>query len=290
MLKSAYILLALVSSIFIETCTPNLYKNNTTNFKPLYNISYGQKEIQTLDLFIPKNLNRAKPLVVLVHGGAWFFGEKESLRPIQEFLAKHDIASASINYSLNDGSINYKTQLEDIDKALNYLKEHADSLRIPTKFILFGESAGAHLSLLYGYRNPHLIEKIISLAAPTDFFSKKYRKKKLYHWYTKFFFELATGKNYPDTGKIPEEFKTASPIANTTNVPTLILQGTRDIIVDKSQAISLDSVLSKKEIPHKLVLINGGIHISRRIPMWRDSIIYPEVLAFLDEENLLSSN
>lgn len=287
MLKSTYILLALISSISIQTCIPKRHKKTSNTFETFYNVSYGPKKIQTLDLFIPKSLNKTTPLIILVHGGAWFFGKKESLHPIQEFLAKHNIASANINYSLNNGTITYETQLKDIDTALNYLKKHADSLKIPARFILFGESAGAHLSLLYGYRNPQLVEKIISLAAPTDFFSKNYRKKKLYHWYTKHFFELATGKNYPNEGKIPEEFKAASPIANTTNVPTLILQGTNDIIIDKSQAISLDSVLSKKEIPHKLVLINGGIHISRHIPMWRDSIIYPEILAFLKEENLL---
>lgn len=284
MLKGAHILLIFISSIFMDTCdfslSNELEKNTATTH---YDISYGTDVAQTLDLCLPKKKTDSIPMVILVHGGAWCFGEKETLTPVQKFLAQHNIPSANINYRLNRGNITYKDQLEDIDKALDFLKNQADSLNLPCRFILFGESAGAHLSLLYGYQNPDCIEKIISLAAPTDFFSKNYRSNKLYHWYTKFFFELATGAKYNHNKEL-KAFQDASPIKNVSNVPTLILQGTSDMVVDVSQALSLDTALTKKKVPHKLVLMKGGIHISRRLPWWRDKVIYPEMLAFFNEK------
>lgn len=285
MFKSAYILLIFASSIFMDTCSFSHYNNAAKNTPDIHrDIAYGTAEEQTLDLCLPKEKAEDVPMVILVHGGAWCFGEKETLTPVQVFLAQNNIPSANINYRLNRGNITYKEQLEDIGKALEFLKNRVDALDLPCRFILFGESAGAHLSLLYGYQNPNCVEKIISLAAPTDFFSKKYRKNKLYHWYTKFFFQLATGAKYTQKKELPEAFKEASPITNVSHVPTLILQGTNDIVVDKSQALSLDSVLAKNQVPHKLVLIEGGIHIARRLPWWRDKVIYPEMLAFLEEK------
>lgn len=295
MLKNSYIILMVLSSFFVETCTTTLsetsfYQTKSYSFySKKLNIAYGNSPTSTLDIFLPKKVNRKSPLVVLIHGGAWCFGEKETLHPVQEFLAKHNIPSANLNYRLNKGNITYKDQLHDIHNAISFLKKNADSLKIPTnRIILFGESAGAHLSLLYGYRNPSCIEKIISLAAPTDFFSKNYIQRKFYHWYTKFFFELATGGKY-DSKQSEKVFKEASPIANISHVPTLILQGTNDIVINKSQALTLDSMLTVKQVPHKLVLMKGGIHISRRLPWLRDKIIYPEMLDFLKAKSYTSN-
>lgn len=284
MLKSIYAFLIVCSSFFMETCTFFIPKEQVVlTYSKKTDISYGKNKANTLDIFYPLQTTKETPLVILIHGGAWCFGQKETLHPVQQFLAKHNIVSANINYRLNKGDITYKEQLEDIDKAITFLKKNCEKLKIPAKrIILFGESAGAHLSLLYGYKNPLAIEKIISLAAPTDLFSQNYLKRTLYHWYTKFFFELTTGVKYH--ANTLKKFKDASPIANVTRVPTLILQGTNDIVINQSQAFSLDSVLTKKNIPHKLVLIEGGIHISRRIPWLRDKVIYPEMLRFLNKD------
>lgn len=285
MLKVPYILLLIITPFFVETCvSSNPTPKGEENITRLYDLSYGQNEMQTLDIFLPKNKLGGVPMVVLLHGGAWCFGEKETLTPVQKFLSENGIPSANINYRLNRGDITYKEQLEDIGEALHFLRQQTDSLKLPCRFILFGESAGAHLALLYGYKNPDCIDKIISLAAPTDFFSKNYLNNKLYHWYTKFFFELAAGANYTYSDTISGSFKDASPINVASQVPTLIFQGTSDIIVDVSQALSLDSVLTKRNVPHKLVLMEGGIHIARRLPWWRDKVIYPEILAFLQQK------
>lgn len=285
MLKSTYILLIAISPIFMETCSFLRSNNSVANSQiTRYNVSYGADKAHTLDLCLPNGKTNGLPMVVLVHGGAWCFGEKKSLRPVQEFLAQHNIPSANINYRLNKGDITYKDQLADIGKALAFLKKTTDSLQLPSGFILFGESAGAHLSLLYGYQNPQQIEKIVSLAAPTDFFSRNYRRNKLYHWYTKFFFQLTVGAKYTAAEKQPHAFQEASPIAKVSQVPTLILQGTNDIVVDMSQALSLDSVLTQRKVPHKLVLMEGGIHVARHLPWWRDKVIYPETLSFLQRK------
>lgn len=263
---------------FVAFIQPLSSKKETFPYK---NFTYAEEQLQSLDLLKPQNIKENTPLVILIHGGSWFFGEKESLRPIQEYLYKQNIPSANINYRLELGKITYKEQLEDIHRAVEFLYKNAKKLEIPRQFIIMGESAGGHLALLYGYQNPDKVSKIISLSAPTDFYSKNYLKKTLYHWYTKMIFEWAVGVKYSE-GNLAA-FMKASPSAQTSNVPTLVFQGTGDIIVDKSQAYSLIASLRENFIPHKLVLMEGGQHFVRRISHWREQVIFPEILNFIYE-------
>lgn len=246
---------------------------------PYKNFAYAGEKLQSLDLLLPQKIKEGTPLVILVHGGSWFFGEKESLRPIQEYLYKQNIPSANINYRLGLGKITYKEQLEDIHSAIRFLYKNAEKLQIPTQFIMMGESAGGHLALLYSYQNPHRVSKIISLSAPTDFYSERYTEKTLYHWYTKRIFEWAVGAKYSQENT--DAFMKASPSAQASYVPTLIFQGTGDIIVDESQAYSLVASLKENFVPHRLVLMEGGQHFLRRISYWREQVIFPEILDFI---------
>lgn len=278
--KNICILVGLV--LVFSSCKSYHFKTDKYGNKRYYNIRYGKHKAHKMDVFVPRK-KKDSTFVIIVHGGAWKMGDKRHIRSVQRFLLKNGIPSANINYRLVKDSITYQHQVEDIGTAAHYI---LDSLPYKPQLVLLGESSGGHISMLYGYNNPAIIDKIITFAGPADFYSKRYHKTNFYKWYTQRTFANIVGKRNQPLSAIHEELKKASPISQVSNVPTLTFQGTNDVLVNKNQSLALDSVLTRKNIPHELVLIKGANHTPRFMPWWRNKIIYPKILSFL-EKNFL---
>ncbi|ANF49474.1 esterase [Chryseobacterium glaciei] len=255
----------------------------TDNQQKIYNLKYGEHKRQKMDIFLPTEYSSDSPVVLIVHGGAWTLGKKEHMIQVQKMLFENNIPSINMNYRLVSKSkkITYREQLEDIGFAITKFNSLAEKAELqPNNYILLGESAGAHLALLYGYQHPNEIKKIISLSGPTDFYSKEYLNS-FYSKYTSPTFQKVVGIKF-DRKNLSEEFQKASPIANVTNVPTLLFQGNTDFLVNQHQGLSLDSVLTEKNIPHKLIFMKKTGHVPRFFnKKKRDSIIYPNILDWI---------
>ena len=249
----------------------------------IYNLSYGMHSRQKMDLFLPAEYPETTPTIVMVHGGAWKYGNKRSLIHVQKFLFKNGFPTVNINYRLvsKKKGITYKDQLNDIGLAIEKMNDLTGKAKLQkNNYIILGESAGAHLSLLYGYKNPDQIKKIISLSGPTDFFSPTFTNS-FYSKYSLPTIEKVVGLKY-NRKDIPNEFVEASPIANISNVPTLLFQGNRDFLVNKHQGFMLDSALTSQNIEHKLIVMDKSGHIPRQFSKTkRDSIIYPAILDWI---------
>ena len=247
----------------------------------IYNLKYGEHKRQKMDVFLPSDYPQNSPVILIVHGGAWKYGRKEHMIQIQKMLFENNIPSINMNYRLVSKHFTYRDQLEDINAVIekfNSLSEKAELL--PNNYILLGESAGGHLALLYGYQNPDKIKKIISLSGPTDFYSHDYLKS-FYSKYTSGSIQKVVGTKF-NRKNLSEDFQKASPIANVTNVPTLLFQGNQDFLVNQKQGLALDSVLTKMDIPHKLVFMDKTGHAPRFFnKKKRDSIIYPNILEWI---------
>jgi len=250
-------------SVFIlNSCNTKFRVWVGNNSQKIYNLKYGEHKRQKMDIFLPAEYSKDSPVVLLVHGGAWKYGRKEHMINIQKLLFENDIPSININYRLVSKNITYRNQLEDIHSAIekfNSLSEKAELL--PDHYIILGESAGGHLALLYGYRNPERIKKIISLSAPTDFYSSEYLHS-FYSRYTSRTVQKMVGSNF-NRKNLSEEFKTASPIANISNVPTLLFQGNQDFLVNYRQGLALDSALTEKKVPHQFIFMDKTGHAPR---------------------------
>jgi acetyl esterase/lipase len=253
------------------------------NQQKIYNLKYGEHKRQKMDVFLPSGYLEDSPVVLIVHGGAWKYGRKEHMIQIQKMLFKNNIPSININYRLVSKSkkITYRDQLEDISSVINKFNSLAGKAELqPDNYILLGESAGGHLALLYGYQHPDQIKKIISLSGPTDFYSPEYLNS-FYSKYSSPTVQKVVGAKF-ERHNLSEEFKKASPIANITNVPTLIFQGNQDFLVNKNQGLALDSALATQNIPHKLVFMKNTGHAPRFFSKRkRDSIIYPNILEWI---------
>lgn len=255
----------------------------TDNQQKIYNLKYGEHKRQKMDIFLPKEYPVNSPVVLIVHGGAWTLGKKEHMIQIQKMLFKNNIPSINMNYRLVSKAkkITYREQLEDIGLAIEKFNSLADKAELqPNNYILLGESAGGHLSLLYGYQHPNQVKKIISLSGPTDFYSQEYLNS-FYSKYTSPTFQKVVGVKF-DRKNLSEEFQKASPIANVSNVPTLLFQGNTDFLVNQHQGLLLDSVLTEKNIPHKLIFMKKTGHVPRFFNKTkRDSLIYPNILEWI---------
>ncbi|UOU98118.1 alpha/beta hydrolase [Chryseobacterium daecheongense] len=253
----------------------------TNNEQKIYNLKYGEHKRQKMDVFLPSDYLENSPVVLIVHGGAWKYGRKEHMIHIQKMLFKNNIPSINMNYRPVSKKITYKQQLEDIGTVIEKFNSLAQKAELqPNNYILLGESAGGHLALLYGYQHADQIKKIISLSAPTDFFSKEYLDS-FYSKYTSPTIQKVVGTKF-NRKNLSEEFQKASPIANISHVPTLLFQGNKDFLVNRRQGLSLDSALAQQNVPHKLVFMEGAGHAPRFFSKRRrDSIIYPNILDWI---------
>lgn len=90
------------------------------------------------------------PSIVLVHGGGWSSGSAEDMDQWGELLAEAGWVAFSIDYRIADDSTpSWPLALEDVRAGIAWV--HDNTARFggdPERIALFGESAGAHLTML----------------------------------------------------------------------------------------------------------------------------------------------
>ena len=111
----------------------------------------------TFDLYEPKSdsgrVNR--PAILAIHGGAWRGGDKAWGEQFAEALCPFGYVVVSINYRLA-GRPNgtWPAQIEDVQKALKYVRANAARFRIdPARIASLGMSAGGHLATMVALRD-----------------------------------------------------------------------------------------------------------------------------------------
>lgn len=125
-----------------------------------------------LDVYYPKtDLFKNRPLVVLIHGGAFYIGSKESACEVAlaTSLAKRGYLVASIDYRLGfkltpaDIELSAYRAIQDANAALRFLAHNAKGLGIdPNQVYIGGTSAGAVASLNTAFmKNDERPERIV---------------------------------------------------------------------------------------------------------------------------------
>jgi acetyl esterase/lipase len=106
-------------------------------------VAYGPGRDERLNLFAPRNTTEPLPVVVWIHGGAWFSGRKEHTSPYVEILASRGFVGVSLDYSIAPGAA-YPVAVNQLNDALGFLVENSAGLGIdPTRVVIAGDSAGA---------------------------------------------------------------------------------------------------------------------------------------------------
>lgn len=118
----------------------------------LRDVSYGEHDRHTVDIFIPNELKNQSGLILYIHGGGWTQGDKSVHFDDARYFCNYGYVSATMNYRYVSEQINVFDELEDIASALRAIRMNCSAYKIDIdKVILCGGSAGAHLALLYAY-------------------------------------------------------------------------------------------------------------------------------------------
>ena len=120
-----------------------------------------------VDVHLPAGPNRARPLVVYVHGGFWRTEyDRTHARPLANALATEGFVVASVEYRRGAGA--WPDTATDLDGAITALPGLLDGLGVRTTTTTFvGHSAGGHL-VLWLANEPHPVDRVVALAPVGD--------------------------------------------------------------------------------------------------------------------------
>ncbi|MXS71929.1 alpha/beta hydrolase [Chryseobacterium binzhouense] len=237
---------------------------NNIIFNKETNISYGDNSLQKLDWYFPLTKDSVKGIFVIVHGGGWKAGNKSQLNFFMYSLMRKfpDYAFANINYRLaNNNTFILPNQTDDIQHSISLLTEKCRILKINPDFILLGNSAGAHLSMLYGYndfmypKKYYSIKAIVNIVGPSDLYDKNFEAYPDYYFVKNRMIDLSASVPKDLTNKdIPNPIFWISE----KSPPTISFYGNRDQIIPLSQKTVLDSVLNKNKVYNQSFEFSGG--------------------------------
>lgn len=248
-----------------------------------------------LDAYRPSRGDR-HPLVVMIHGGGWARGGRfeMGLSKWAAYLASGGLAVVSIDYRLAPRTT-YPDSFQDCLDAVDWAVAHADELGAdPDRIGLWGDSAGGHLVLLLAtsqtnpaYGGPRMrtaparLRAVASLYPPTDLVALDRAEQRA--GVARIVRDFVGSE--PDAA--PDRWREASPIEHVHPAlpPIFILQGTRDLLVPTSQATRFAERLAAAGTPHRLEIVDGGLHGFDRIaPDERAIALIGEVRGFLRQQ------
>ena len=241
----------------------------------------SSSDAQKLDLYIPSTGSGPFPVVLMVHGGGFMFGDKSDgagLTGVDQLLAA-GYAVASINYRLS-AEAKYPAQIYDAKAAVRFLRENAAKYNLdPEKFGAWGASAGGNLVSLLGTTcnvaelegdlgNPDqssCVQAVVDWFGPIDFLKMDEQ-----------FAGTSCGQthnaaNSPESKLVGAEIQTVPDIVATTNpmnyidasdAPFLVENGTADCnippIQNKNFADALSAAIGADKVTY--VSLEGAGH------------------------------
>ncbi|MCQ2463862.1 MAG: alpha/beta hydrolase [Clostridia bacterium] len=243
------------------------------------NIQYANGSRNVFDFAFPESAKGDTGLVLAIHGGAWVAGSKENETDVIKACAEKGYAAAAINYTYISETVHCDTLLNEITLALKAIKSHAAQKGINiSRVILRGESAGAHLAMLYAYTKAAEAKSIagIDIKAVFDYCGPTSLDKVdmvgnllLTNFGT---VGIATvlsnlcGVTVNVDNCSDKDVKAAlaavSPACFTsTAVPTVICHGVADVLVPYLNAVMLDSALTADGVKHTLISFPTSGHL-----------------------------
>ena len=274
-------LFALTTLIGTSLCPAGVLAADALQIEVQEDVQYGTGagEPLHLDIARPIGMDAAAPGLVLIHGGGWMMGNKRSYKELIQRCAEEGYVTVSVGYRLAPKH-RFPSQVEDSKCAVRWLRAHADDLGLdPDRIGAMGHSAGAHLSMMLGTMDTEdgmegeggwsdqssKVQAVVSYFGPVDLAVLPEKVD-----------DLAAGDVINITavrrilqaavGGPAEEhqdvLKLNSPLSYVTpgDAPTLMFQGTKDVLVPYDQAFWMAKALTDAKIPGRVELILGAPH------------------------------
>lgn len=228
-------------------------------------IPYGKDSQQRMDVYLPQQAKGA-PVIFMVHGGAWRWGDKGATAVVQNKVTRwvsEGFIFISANYRLLPKARPLE-QAQDIASVLAVAQGRAVSWGgDPKKFIVMGHSAGAHLVALLT-ASPGMAFKLGAkpwlgtiLLDSAAFDMVKIMETKHAHLYDLVF------------GKDPAYWRAASPlhILSETVIPFLAVCSTRHTdscpqaaqFVTEAESLKVHASVLEQDLSHKDINLQLGL-------------------------------
>ncbi len=219
------------------------------------------------DFLRPKDAQQPLPLIVMVHGGGFRAGKRQSKIPQAIRLAQNGYAVATISYGLAP-KYPFPAAVQDVKTAIRFFRSNASKFGIdPSRIGVTGDSAGGHLVLMLGLT-----------ANVPEFETQEYagvsdKVQAVVNYYGPTDLTKSCGKSVDACEVLPlflggdveharARYIMASPLNWVTPVaaPVLTLHGTVDRYVNYEHAGWITDRLKSAGVETKLVTFEGADH------------------------------
>ena len=212
-------------------------------------------------LFFRSASKKSSPCIVVVHTGGWDSGSPDEFGTMNHHLASQGYAVASISYRFAP-KWTWPAQKEDAIAALSFLKKNAERLGIdPTRFVLFGRSAGGQIAeaTAYSAHDPS-IKGCIAFYTPADMnFAYEHLSPE-----PDILDSRTLLQNYLDgpQNAVRENYDDASSYDHISEhtPPTLLIHGAKDPLTWYRQSERLSQKLTEFFVPHLYIELPWGTH------------------------------
>ncbi len=144
--------------------------SNAQNYDLYSNIQYNTQSgvdpnLLSLDVYKPKLYSGNRPVMIYIHGGYWFVGDKKNVGSKAELFTDSGYVFVSINYRLSPNpadtlsttAVRFPIHPQDCANAVKWVFDNITSYSGDTSNVcLMGHSAGAHLVLLLSVNHTFL--------------------------------------------------------------------------------------------------------------------------------------
>lgn len=104
---------------------------------------------RVLDILQPEVCTRELALF-FIHGGGWSGGSRQNLHLIMRGFNAEGYICGSTDYRMRGATI--EDQIEDVTEGYRHFLGELEALERPLRVVVFGSSAGAHLTFMLGMR------------------------------------------------------------------------------------------------------------------------------------------
>ncbi|MCI0349926.1 MAG: alpha/beta hydrolase [Acidobacteriales bacterium] len=230
-----------------------------------------------LDIYLPRSPKKAVPVVMLIHGGGWVAGTKES--SVLYVLPYLQMGFAVVNVEYRLGRVSpAPAAVEDCLCALHWIGRNAEKYHFDlNKVVVTGGSAGGHLALTTamipesaGFENLCASEDDPNWSGPWK--SPRPKVAAVVNWFgiTDVADMLQGASNIRSyavswLGSLPNREDLARRLSPLTYVradlpPILTIHGDADKLVPYSHGVRLHEALAKARVRNQLFTIAGGGH------------------------------
>lgn len=243
----------------------------------VYGAAGGEK--QRMDIYYPDMLKPVtlRPVILLVHGGAWREGNKSDMALAAALFTKADFVAISIGYRLFHPEKRkqniYPAAYDDVQRAVRFLRVNSATYGIdPQRIGAMGFSAGGHLVALLGTTDtrdnsdPLLakvssrINAVVSVSGPTDL-TTDYANLRLGKVTVQELIDDFIGRNLSPKALLAQK-KKASPLFHVDGktVPHLFFHGDNDMVVPVENSRKMAAALKAQKISAEIVEFPGEGH------------------------------